>query len=46
MLRTGGKTIENFTPPQPLNVPVLFLVFNRLGTTRQVFEQIKKGSNK
>ncbi|WNH08612.1 hypothetical protein [Thalassobellus suaedae] len=25
-----------------LNTPVLFLVFNRLGTTQQVFEAIKK----
>lgn len=32
----------NFTPPHPLNTAVLFLVFNRLDTTRQVFEAIRQ----
>lgn len=31
-----------FTPPHPLNTAVLFLVFNRLDTTKQVFEAIRK----
>lgn len=31
-----------FTPPHPLNTAVLFLVFNRLDTTKQVFEAIKE----
>jgi hypothetical protein len=31
-----------FTPEQPLNSAVLFLVFNRLNTTKQVFEAIQK----
>lgn len=30
-----------FTPPQPLKTAVLFLVFNRLDTTKQVFEAIR-----
>lgn len=34
--------VENFTPPNDLNTPVLFLVFNRLATTVQVFEEIRK----
>ncbi len=36
--------IENnkFAPPHPLNTAVLFLVFNRLDTTKQVFEAIKE----
>ena len=29
-----------FIPPHPLKTPVLFLVFNRLDTTKQVFEAI------
>lgn len=33
---------NNFTPLQPLNTAVLFLVFNRLDTTKQVFLEIKK----
>jgi hypothetical protein len=33
---------DKFTPPQPLNTAVLFLVFNRLDTTKQVFEAIKE----
>jgi len=35
------KQIE-FTPPHPLNTAVLFLVFNRLDTTKQVFEAIRQ----
>lgn len=31
-----------FIPPQPLNTAVLFLVFNRLDTTKQVFEAIRQ----
>jgi len=32
----------SFTPPQPLNTAILFLVFNRLATTQQVFEAIRE----
>ena len=32
---------EGFTPPNPLNTPVLFLVFNRLDTTKLVFQAIR-----
>lgn len=32
---------STFTPPHPLNTAVLFLVFNRLDTTKQVFEAIR-----
>jgi len=31
-----------FTPPYPLKIAVLFLVFNRLSTTKRVFEVIRK----
>jgi len=31
-----------FTKPHPLNTAVLFLVFNRLNTTKQVFDSIRK----
>jgi hypothetical protein len=31
-----------FTPPHPLRTAVLFLVFNRLDTTKQVFEAIRQ----
>ena len=31
-----------FVPPHPLKTAVLFLIFNRLNTTKQVFEAIKK----
>ena len=34
--------IANFTPPHPLITPVLFLVFNRLDTTKQVFQEIRQ----
>lgn len=36
------RTEETFIPTAPLNVAVLFLVFNRLDTTRQVFESIRR----
>ena len=34
--------LQIFSPPQPLKIAVLFLVFNRLDTTKQVFEAIQK----
>ena len=34
--------VEKFIPSHPLKTPVLFLIFKRLDTTKQVFEQIKK----
>jgi len=34
--------ITNFTPPHPLKTAVLFLIFNRPDTTKQVFEAIRK----
>ncbi|WP_459200953.1 nucleotide-diphospho-sugar transferase [Methanococcus sp. CF] len=33
---------EKFVPEKPLNTPVLFLIFNRLDTTKQVFEIIRE----
>lgn len=33
---------STFTPPHALNTAVLFLVFNRLDTTKQVFEAIRQ----
>jgi hypothetical protein len=33
---------DTFTPPAPLQTAVLFLVFNRPDTTKQVFEAIRK----
>jgi len=33
---------SEFIPAKPLNIAVLFLVFNRLDTTKKVFEAIKK----
>lgn len=33
---------KKFTPPHPLNTAVLFLVFNRPDTTKQVFEAIRQ----
>jgi hypothetical protein len=33
---------DSFTPPQPLNTAVLFLVFNRLDVTQQVFSAIRE----
>lgn len=34
--------VTQFIPPHPLNTAVLFLVFNRLDTTKQVFEAIRQ----
>lgn len=34
--------VAQFSPPHPLNTAVLFLVFNRLDTTKQVFEAIRQ----
>jgi len=34
--------LSNLSPPHPLNTAVLFLVFNRLDTTKQIFEAIKQ----
>ena len=39
MTRENDST---FTPPHPLGTAVLFLVFNRLDTTKQVFEAIRQ----
>lgn len=36
------KKSDEFVPINPLNTAVLFLIFNRLETTKLVFEQIKK----
>ena len=38
----NNMQIEKFIPPHPLNTAVLFLVFNRLDTTKQVFEAIRE----
>lgn len=35
-------TTKTCTPPHPLKTSVLFLVFNRPDTTKQVFEAIRK----
>ena len=37
-------TANKFTPPGPLTTPVLFLIFNRLDTTKQVFQAIRKAT--
>ena len=34
--------MKEFIPPQPLKTAVLFLVFNRLDTTKQVFDSIRQ----
>lgn len=34
--------VAQFTPPHPLNTAVLFLVFNRLDSTKQVFQAIRQ----
>jgi hypothetical protein len=41
---TSNSSIQNptFVPPHPLKAAVLFLVFNRLNTTKQVFEAIRQ----
>ncbi|PKN53490.1 MAG: nucleotide-diphospho-sugar transferase [Deltaproteobacteria bacterium HGW-Deltaproteobacteria-13] len=36
------EAVQTFTPPQPLNTAVLFLIFNRLDTTKLVFEAIRR----
>lgn len=36
------KEREKFVPPYPLKTPVLFLIFKRLDTTKQVFEMIRQ----
>lgn len=36
------EMVSQFTPPQPLKTAVLFLIFNRLDTTKQVFEEIRR----
>ncbi len=36
------KKNQTFIPHKPLNTPVLFIIFRRLDTTKQVFEQIRK----
>ena len=38
----GNNMSNKFIPPHPLNTAVLFLVFNRLDTTKQVFEAIRE----
>ena len=35
-------TTEIFTPPHPLKTAVLFLIFNRTDTTKQVFKAIRQ----
>lgn len=40
--KTSQITTKIFTPPHPLKTAVLFLVFNRPDTTKQVFEAIRK----
>ena len=35
-------TTKTFTPQHPLKTTVLFMVFNRPDTTKQVFEAIRK----
>ena len=37
-----NNTMTKFIPPHQLNTAVLFLVFNRLDTTKKVFESIKE----
>lgn len=39
---TDQHTDIDYTPPGPLNTAVLFLVFNRLDTTKKVFAEIRK----
>lgn len=41
MTQNNNPKLE-FTPPYPLKTAVLFLVFNRLDTTKQVFEAIRQ----
>ena len=37
-----GNKMKEFIPSKPLETAVLFLIFNRLNTTKRVFEAIKK----
>ena len=37
----NDSIVENFNPKKPLETAVLFLIFNRLGTTKKVFEAIR-----
>ena len=34
--------VTSLITPKPLNISVLFLVFNRLNTTKQLFQAIRK----
>ena len=34
--------VDKFTPPHPLNTAILLLVFNRLDTTKKIFEAIRQ----
>lgn len=36
------KIVETFVPQSPLKTPVLFLIFNRIDTTKEVFKEIQK----
>lgn len=38
----NDNILKNFTPPHPLNTAVLFLVFNRLDTTKEVFQALRQ----
>lgn len=38
----NNQKLTTFSPSKPLNAAVLFLVFNRLDTTKQVFEAIRE----
>ena len=38
----GDSVGDKFIPPHPLNTAVLFLVFNRLDTAKQVFKAIRE----
>ncbi len=42
MIQTNNLKSDKFTPPHRLSTAVLFLVFNRLDTTKQVFEAIRQ----
>jgi len=38
----ASQITTNFTPPHPLKTAVLFLIFNRPDTTKEVFEAIRR----
>jgi hypothetical protein len=42
MIGSNVNKVDKFIPPAPLQTAILFLVFNRLDTTKQVFEAIRK----